>query len=175
MHTAASFATGSANDNPFVTLLVPLASTDDLLMHALLAVSGAQLASKDPTLALSGETSRAARLHYSKLISGLLEELSSLAEDDLEKKERLLRLLMVACHYEVGPPFVAIHTALGTDMASRQRLSRATPMVPSSAISAPVVISSLHSSIPGVKKTTCGTLTQATALSASASSFTPTS
>lgn len=175
MHTAASFATGPANDNPFVTLLVPLASTDDLLMHALLAVSGTQLGSKDPNLPISVDFSRAARLHYSRLISGLLEELSGLAEDDLDKKERLLRLLMVACHYEVGPSFAAVHTTLDTNVVSRQRLYRATPMEPSSAISVLVVTSSPHSSVAEAKQTTSGTLTRTTALSASASSFTPTS
>jgi hypothetical protein len=48
-YTASFFAKGSLYENPFVTLLVPLASTDCLPMHSLLALSGAHIVSKDPT------------------------------------------------------------------------------------------------------------------------------
>lgn len=102
--TASCFAMGPVHLNPFVSVLVPLASTDDLLMHALLALSGAHLTYNDPTLPIRAEVTRAASMHYSKLIAGLRSEFSSLAEDDLEKKERLLRLLLVVCHYEVSVP-----------------------------------------------------------------------
>ncbi|KAG9253561.1 fungal-specific transcription factor domain-containing protein [Emericellopsis atlantica] len=96
-HTASFFAMGPLQDNPFVTLLVPLASTDDLLMHALLALSGAHMASQDPR---SQGVARATALHYARLISGLRAEFGRLQEGDLAKKERLLCLLLVACHYE---------------------------------------------------------------------------
>lgn len=101
MHTASLFAMGPMESNPFVTVLLPLAYTDDLLMHSLLALSGAHLASKVPD---SPDFSRATRIHYSKLIGGLRNEFSGLEDGDLCNKERLLRLLMVACHYEVSLP-----------------------------------------------------------------------
>lgn len=101
MHTASCFAMGPLQDNPFVTLLLPLAYTDDLLMHSLLALSGAHLSASDPS---SGEVARATGLHYSSLIRGLRSEFAGLGEHDLGKKERLLRLLMVACHFEVSFP-----------------------------------------------------------------------
>lgn len=99
-HTASYFAMRALEDNPFVNLLLPLGYTDDLLMHGLLALSGAHLAYKVPD---STEVASATRMHYWKMISGLRSELSNLEDDQLEKRERLLRVLMVACHYEVSP------------------------------------------------------------------------
>jgi hypothetical protein len=96
--TAAMFAMTPLNNNPFVTILLPMSYMDDLLMHALLAVSGAHLAYRvadDPSL------SSATAQHYSRLVSGLRVEFGSLRDDDVEKKERLLRILLVLCHYEV--------------------------------------------------------------------------
>ena len=87
------------NDNPFLTLLLPLGHVDDLLMHALLAVSGAHLSYREPE---HSEVVATTALHYSRLISGLRVDLASLREDDVKKKERLLRVLLVACHYEVS-------------------------------------------------------------------------
>jgi hypothetical protein len=101
-HTASFFAMGPLHENPFVTLLVPLASTDDLLMHSLLALSGAHMASKDPT---NQEVYCAMSLHYARLISGLRAEFAQLQDGHhLVQKERLLCLLLVACHYEVRLP-----------------------------------------------------------------------
>lgn len=88
-------------DNPFITLLLPLGYMDDLLMHGLLAFGGAHLTHKESS---NVELATATRLHYSRLIGGLRAEFASLREDDLEKTERLLRVLMVACHYEVSAP-----------------------------------------------------------------------
>lgn len=99
MHTASFFAMGPLQDNPFVNMLLPMAYTDDLLMHALLALSGAHLTSREPEMV---DLSRATSMHYAKLIGGLRGEFSGLTDEDLGKKENLLRLLMIACHYEVG-------------------------------------------------------------------------
>lgn len=110
VHTATCFAMGPLDGNPFVTVFVPLASTDDLLMHSLLALSGAHLSSKEPE---NIELARAADMHYSKLLHGLRREFSTLQEEDLRKKERLLRLLMVACHYEVSSPPPLYNRAYG--------------------------------------------------------------
>lgn len=97
--TVSYFAMRPLNDNPFVTLLLPLGNLDDLLMHGLLAFSGFHLASKEP---INIELSGAARMHYAKLISGLRSEFECPYEEKLENTERLLRVLMIACHCEVG-------------------------------------------------------------------------
>ncbi|KFA46186.1 hypothetical protein S40293_03793 [Stachybotrys chartarum IBT 40293] len=95
--TASYFAMRRLEDNPFVTVLLPLGYMDDLLMHGLLAFSGAHLAMKEPENAALVRTTS---MHYSKMITGLLGEFAALRDDDLDKTERLLRILLVACHYE---------------------------------------------------------------------------
>ena len=97
--TAGHFAMTPMRDNPFVSILLPLGYADDLLMHSMLALSGAHLAFNEPD---NVEIATATRLHYSRLISGLRQEFALLQEDDAERKERLLRVLMVMCHYEVS-------------------------------------------------------------------------
>lgn len=47
-HTASYFAMRALEDNPLVSVLLPLGYTDVLLMHGLLALSGAHLAYKEP-------------------------------------------------------------------------------------------------------------------------------
>ena len=96
--TAAYFSMTSMKDNPFVTILLPLGYTDDLLMHALLALSGAQLAYQEPDQL---ELVHTTMLHYSQVVSELRAAVATLREDDVEQKERLLRVLIVVCHYEV--------------------------------------------------------------------------
>lgn len=67
-------------------------------MHALLACSGAHLTYRDSN---NAEVAAATTLHYSLLVSQLRVEFSSLREDDIVKKQRLLRVLLVLCQYEV--------------------------------------------------------------------------
>ena len=97
--TVSYFAMRPLNDNPFVTLLLPLGNVDDLLMHGMLAFSGFHLTGKEP---MNTELSGAARMHYSKLISGLRREFERRCDENLENTERLLRVLMIACHCEVS-------------------------------------------------------------------------
>lgn len=96
--TAAFFAMTPLKDNPFVTVFLPIGYMDDLLMHGMLALSGAHLTCKEPdNLPLATAT----QMHYLRLVNGLRVEFANLDELDLEKTERLLRILMVVCHYEV--------------------------------------------------------------------------
>lgn len=97
--TVSFFAMTRMKDNPFLTILLRIGYTDDLLMHGLLALSGAHMTYKDPE---NLELITATRLHYSRLIGGLRTELTSLDQNDLSKAERLLRILLVAAHYEVS-------------------------------------------------------------------------
>ncbi|KAL8366803.1 hypothetical protein RB595_008746 [Gaeumannomyces hyphopodioides] len=96
--TAAHFAMLPLRDNPFVAILLPIACADDLLMHAILAFSGAHLACKEP----GSPVATATELHYAQLISGLRNELAGLLrEGELgEQAARFLPILMVASHYE---------------------------------------------------------------------------
>lgn len=96
--TISLFAMTPLKDNPFATILLPLGHTDDLLMHSLLAFSGAHLSHKAPA---NVQLATATKLHYSKLLSGLRKEFAGLHEGDVAKKDRLLRVLLVTCHYEV--------------------------------------------------------------------------
>lgn len=98
METISMFAMTPLKDNPFATILLPLGQTDDLLMHSLLAFSGAHLSHKAPA---NLQLTTATKLHYSKLLGGLRKEFATLHEDDATKKDRLLRILLVTCHYEV--------------------------------------------------------------------------
>ncbi|KAF2020038.1 hypothetical protein BU24DRAFT_419629 [Aaosphaeria arxii CBS 175.79] len=95
--TASFFAMTPLKDNPFVTVLLPIGYTDDLLMHGLMALSGSHLTYKEPN---NTALATATQLHYSKLLSGLRAEFSNLRDDDWEAAERLLRVLVVVCHYE---------------------------------------------------------------------------
>ena len=95
--TIALFSMSPLTSNPFATILLPLAYLDDLLMHGLLAFSGAHLSFKEPN---NIEIARATTMHYGRLLKGLRLEIAALEEDDLAKKERILRILMIACHYE---------------------------------------------------------------------------
>ncbi|KAH8702930.1 fungal-specific transcription factor domain-containing protein [Phaeosphaeriaceae sp. PMI808] len=97
-YTVPCFAMTPMKDNPFATLLLPLGYLDDLLMHSLLAFGGAHLSHKIPN---SSEIATATTLHYSRMIKGLQLEFAQLNGNDLQKKERLLRILLVVCHYEV--------------------------------------------------------------------------
>jgi hypothetical protein len=94
--TAAILVMAPSNRNPCVTILLPLGHADDLLMHGLLALSGAHLSYNKMDIADT------ASLHYSLLVSQLRVEFSSLRADDAEKMERLLRVLLIMCQYEVG-------------------------------------------------------------------------
>jgi hypothetical protein len=97
--TASFFAMTPLRDNPFVTVFLPIGYADDLLMHGMLAFSGAHLTCKESD---NAALASATQLHYLRLINGLRMEVANLEEGDLAKTERLLRVLMIVCHYEVG-------------------------------------------------------------------------
>lgn len=107
--TADCIAMTPLNDNPFVTILLPLAYTDDLLMHALLVVSGAHLTYREPG---NLNLQIASASHYSHLVSGTRVEIAHLDDQDVESMQRLLRVLLLMCHYEVSIPPQAWRTWL---------------------------------------------------------------
>jgi hypothetical protein len=85
--------------NPFLTHILPLASSDDLLMHSVLAIGGIHLAARLPS---SVEVGRSALTHYVAMVEGVRTEMSQLKNDEHTSIVRLLLILIMLCHYQVG-------------------------------------------------------------------------
>ncbi|OCT46153.1 C6 zinc finger domain-containing protein [Cladophialophora carrionii] len=97
-NTATFLVAKPLSSNPFITLVLPLAYSDDLLMHAVLALSGTQLSFKK-----SGDLSvqSATREHYSLLLRNLGHLFADeCAHHDIQRTLRLLLVLVVLCHIE---------------------------------------------------------------------------
>jgi hypothetical protein len=84
-------------NNPFLTLLVPLCYNDDLLMHSLLALSGAHMKSKSPGIDVYLATYR----HYSVVIRTLRECISDYTALDVPQALRMLLASMILSFFEV--------------------------------------------------------------------------
>lgn len=97
--TAPLLAATQPKLNPFITVVLPLACLDDLLMHAILALSGTHMAFRQRP---DASVEKAARLHYFRLTVGLRHEIATFDNKNLQKMARLLLILVVICHYEVG-------------------------------------------------------------------------
>ena len=90
----------SRSYNPYVGLIVPLAHSDDLIMNAILALSGTQLAFKTPE---NEDIQVVTRRHYSYT----LQKLSVAVADesictDIQATLRLILVLLVLCYVEVS-------------------------------------------------------------------------
>lgn len=91
---------------PFITVVLPLAYTDELLMHTVLALSGTHLECRQSRphagsmAAVDPEMQHATALHYQKTISGLRREMVNFDAADDQKQTRILLILIIACHYE---------------------------------------------------------------------------
>lgn len=96
--------------SPFMTTLVPTAYMDDLLMHVMLAVSGAHLSFNQPE---NEETTQATLSHYYSVIRNIRKEIGhSDLQNDPTKTVRLLLVLIMLCHYEVSQPVQHPHSSL---------------------------------------------------------------
>lgn len=86
--------------------MLPLAYTDELLMHTVLALSGTHLECRQSRWYVGSAsgvdlgTQYATTLHYQKTISGLRQELANFDSANGQKQARLLLILIIACHYE---------------------------------------------------------------------------
>jgi hypothetical protein len=96
--TISFFAMTQSKDNPFATMLLPVAHMDEVLMHSLLALSGAHLSHKDPA---NIAVSLATRKHYAKMLKGVQRAVADVEDDDFETRQRLLHVMLVACCFEV--------------------------------------------------------------------------
>ncbi|KAI8691267.1 hypothetical protein NCS56_00118700 [Fusarium sp. Ph1] len=95
--TTATMLPMPANENAFITEIIPAASVDDLLMHSVLVVSGAHMNFEDGS---DGAAQKATLCHYSSLIRLLRVEFSELQASDIRKLVRLLLILVILCHFE---------------------------------------------------------------------------
>jgi hypothetical protein len=84
--------------NPFINFVLPLAHNDDLLMHAVLAVSGAHLSHK---LADTASVEQATYKHYSSVLRELRNDISQGHFGGMKGIVRLLSVLAFLCQYEV--------------------------------------------------------------------------
>lgn len=88
--------------NPFITHVLPLAYSDDLLMHAVMALSGIHLCYQQKD---NIDIQLATRNHYSLLLKGLrLAFVDESKQPCTERSLRLLVILVVLCHVEVSWP-----------------------------------------------------------------------
>jgi hypothetical protein len=97
--TSTWLAAKPLTSNPFIKIVLPLAWSDDLLMHAVLALSGTHL-----TFRKGGdlEIQAATRAHYSLLLRDLRTIFADEALlNDTHRISRLLLVLVVLCHVEV--------------------------------------------------------------------------
>lgn len=105
-YTAGLLCTSPPAICPFITVVLPLAYTDELLMHTVLALSGTHLECKQSRWhagsvgVVNPGMQHATALHYQKTISGLRRELVNLETANGQKQARLLLILIIACHYE---------------------------------------------------------------------------
>jgi hypothetical protein len=98
-NTCSRLATTPDLLSPFLTHLVPLPCVDDLLMQTVLAVSGTHLSFKQPG---NCEVQRATELHYSVVLRSLRAAFQDIDSGNGEKISRLLLILLILCHFEVG-------------------------------------------------------------------------
>jgi hypothetical protein len=94
--------------NPYLTLFVPLAYSDDLLMHAVLTLSGTQLSFKK---ARDYQIHLATRRHYSETLRslGTLVAEQSVCED-FQRALRIALVSLILCYVEVSSHEVWAHT-----------------------------------------------------------------
>ncbi|KAF9888505.1 hypothetical protein FE257_008612 [Aspergillus nanangensis] len=91
--TARVLAAKPMNKNPFVTYLLPIAYSDGLVMHSILALSGSHMSLAKPT---ATEISRSTWQHYAAVVRQLRRELDQISFNSNAKNLRLLLVLLIA-------------------------------------------------------------------------------
>ena len=93
--TASMIAAVNFTDKPFIKHLLPLASTNDGVLHAILALSSSHLSFRD-------ETSTAlARSHYAVALRSVKYEVTNVGKGNRNESLNLLVLLLLLCQFEV--------------------------------------------------------------------------
>lgn len=98
-HTAGLLAARSLQDSPFLGHILPLAYTDDLIMHCILALGGVHLQARDSNaMIVAGSWT-----HYASALRALrLESAKGLQNNDREQIIHLLLALVLISHVEVS-------------------------------------------------------------------------
>lgn len=86
------------DNNPFLTVLVPLCCNDDLLMHSLLAISGSHIQFKNTGI----EVYTATYHHYLIAIRKLRVCISDFTVGDMSRAIRIILALMMLSFFEVS-------------------------------------------------------------------------
>lgn len=109
--TANVLSTSSPDsNNPLVTLLVPLCYNDDLLMHSLLAISGAHMNCSNSGIEMYLATYR----HYSIVIRTIRDCVSNHTTLDVPQSLRMLLALVMLSFFEVIPYFQHFTSTTGS-------------------------------------------------------------
>ncbi|KAH6962505.1 fungal-specific transcription factor domain-containing protein [Ilyonectria sp. MPI-CAGE-AT-0026] len=95
--TTATMLPMPLRENAFLREFIPIASVDDMVMHSVLAVSGAHMNFRN---ASPGTIQEATLDHYSTLVRQILVEVSELKTSSVNKLARLLLVLVMLCHFE---------------------------------------------------------------------------
>ena len=96
--TSNLITTKPLRNNKFVTFILPLAGVDDLLMHAVLAVSGTHLNFMNEA---APDIRHATSAHYGMVLRSLYQAFSTLSDRSTTQILRLLLVLILLCHVEV--------------------------------------------------------------------------
>lgn len=94
--TASKLAAINFPDKPFVSHLLPLASTNDGIMHAILALSSSHLSFRDEDL------TAVAYSHYAVALRAAKYEVTNVANGKRNEALHLLVLLLLLCQFEVS-------------------------------------------------------------------------
>ncbi|KAF2012991.1 hypothetical protein BU24DRAFT_465334 [Aaosphaeria arxii CBS 175.79] len=86
------------SQNPYISHILPVAYEDELMMHVVLAVSGAHLSHKLPNVPSLG---RATQQHYSYVLRSLQSEIQHCFSRDTKRVICLLFVAALLCVYEV--------------------------------------------------------------------------
>ncbi|KAH7403085.1 fungal-specific transcription factor domain-containing protein [Cadophora sp. MPI-SDFR-AT-0126] len=84
-------------DNPFVACILPLAEGDSLVMHSVLALSGAHMINGNNSVDVTSST----WIHYGLAVRGLKHELTKTAVTDHADTARLLVTCLLLSHVEI--------------------------------------------------------------------------
>jgi len=96
--SATLFGDDGANWNPFVTLVLPRARDDELIMQAVLALSGVHYITKSTCSDMASTTWS----HYAQAVRGLKHQLTRQGKGDKTQHLRLLFMTILLSYVEVG-------------------------------------------------------------------------
>ncbi|KIN02918.1 hypothetical protein OIDMADRAFT_160506 [Oidiodendron maius Zn] len=108
--TASMIAAVNFTDKPFIKHLLPLASTNDGVLHAILALSSSHLSFRD-------ETSTAlARSHYAVALRSVKYEVTNVGKGNRNECLNLLVLLLLLCQFEVPIEYADMNQGVDGNM-----------------------------------------------------------